>query len=398
MVSSSDGEISEAGGSTSARSSPETSPLSGDRLVVTGALGRGNRRHVSRDRGHLSTNSARPATAERLSGSTCMSAHHRSGSGRIESEPGRSHRWHGDRRGSRERTARPTPPAAAPPPSTSDGFDMIDADGVQRSVGGDRARRVARRFLPSPPNARHGSSSSRRRDNRRAPMSREPVDLGPRGRTVHFTQSCRHHMMAPNPTPNPSSNPSSRSSGRTPSGVSSESSSNRTGRARSATAARASSSTDATDLNQALLSAGCPLRRRSGRTRRGDERRRLRRNAHSRSSSSSTLSLGRRATRQPEPLGIFGDVERTHTRVVDGAGLPQPPGFAGAKAVYSDIAALAAGESPTEWKPSVRWATSVSTHLEEIYADNLNGRPPGARPPMGDYTERRYRRVAPSAA
>jgi hypothetical protein len=61
---------------------------------------------------------------------------------------------------------------------------------------------------------------------------------------------------------------------------------------------------------------------------------------------------------QPDPEtganGIFGDRERTHTRVVDGACIfLNRPGFAGGAGCALHIAALEAGESPTEWKPSV---------------------------------------------
>jgi len=53
---------------------------------------------------------------------------------------------------------------------------------------------------------------------------------------------------------------------------------------------------------------------------------------------------------------IFGDVERTHTRVVDGACVfLNRPGFSGGAGCALHIAALDADESPTEWKPSVCW-------------------------------------------
>jgi hypothetical protein len=54
--------------------------------------------------------------------------------------------------------------------------------------------------------------------------------------------------------------------------------------------------------------------------------------------------------------GFYGDSERTHTRVVDGACIfLNRPGFAGGAGCALHIAALAAGDSPTEWKPSVCW-------------------------------------------
>ena len=58
-----------------------------------------------------------------------------------------------------------------------------------------------------------------------------------------------------------------------------------------------------------------------------------------------------------EPVaGIFGDADRTHTRVVDGACVfLNRPGFAGGEGCALHLAALDAGESPIDWKPSVCW-------------------------------------------
>ena len=68
--------------------------------------------------------------------------------------------------------------------------------------------------------------------------------------------------------------------------------------------------------------------------------------------------------------GIFGDVERTHTRVVDGACIfLNRPGFAGGEGCALHIAALAADESPTEWKPSVCWQLPLRIDWEEIDAN-----------------------------
>jgi hypothetical protein len=54
--------------------------------------------------------------------------------------------------------------------------------------------------------------------------------------------------------------------------------------------------------------------------------------------------------------GFFGDRGRTHTRVVDGACIfLNRPGFAGGAGCALHIAAVAHGDSPTEWKPSVCW-------------------------------------------
>ena len=54
--------------------------------------------------------------------------------------------------------------------------------------------------------------------------------------------------------------------------------------------------------------------------------------------------------------GIYGDAERSHTRVVDGACIfLNRPGFDGGLGCALHLAALANDESPTEWKPSVCW-------------------------------------------
>ena len=53
---------------------------------------------------------------------------------------------------------------------------------------------------------------------------------------------------------------------------------------------------------------------------------------------------------------VFGDPERAHTRVVDGACVfLNRPDFARGAGCALHVAALDAGESPTEWKPSVCW-------------------------------------------
>ena len=54
--------------------------------------------------------------------------------------------------------------------------------------------------------------------------------------------------------------------------------------------------------------------------------------------------------------GIYGDADRSHTRVVDGACVfLNRPGFAGGIGCALHLAAVEADESPTEWKPSVCW-------------------------------------------
>jgi hypothetical protein len=58
--------------------------------------------------------------------------------------------------------------------------------------------------------------------------------------------------------------------------------------------------------------------------------------------------------------GIFSDGARTHTRVVDGACIfLNRPGFTGGAGCALHLAALDAGEAPTEWKPSVCWQLPV---------------------------------------
>lgn len=58
--------------------------------------------------------------------------------------------------------------------------------------------------------------------------------------------------------------------------------------------------------------------------------------------------------------GIFADESRTATRVVDGACVFfNRPGFAGGAGCALHLEALAQGESPAEWKPSVCWQLPI---------------------------------------
>jgi hypothetical protein len=58
--------------------------------------------------------------------------------------------------------------------------------------------------------------------------------------------------------------------------------------------------------------------------------------------------------------GVFRDEERTSTRVVDGACIfLNRPGFSGGAGCALHLAALDAGESPIEWKPSVCWQLPI---------------------------------------
>jgi hypothetical protein len=63
--------------------------------------------------------------------------------------------------------------------------------------------------------------------------------------------------------------------------------------------------------------------------------------------------------------GIFSDGTRTHTRVVDGACIfLNRPGFAGGAGCALHLAAVAAGESPVDWKPSVCWQLPIRVDWE----------------------------------
>jgi hypothetical protein len=58
--------------------------------------------------------------------------------------------------------------------------------------------------------------------------------------------------------------------------------------------------------------------------------------------------------------GVFRDEARDATRVVDGACIfLNRPGFAGGAGCALHLAALDAGESPTDWKPSVCWQLPI---------------------------------------
>ncbi|HZQ86747.1 MAG TPA: hypothetical protein VFA83_18020 [Acidimicrobiales bacterium] len=75
------------------------------------------------------------------------------------------------------------------------------------------------------------------------------------------------------------------------------------------------------------------------------------------------------ATLQPEIFehhaeaaegGVFADDTRSSTRVVDGACIfLNRPGFAGGAGCALHLAALEAGESPIDWKPSVCWQLPI---------------------------------------
>jgi hypothetical protein len=58
--------------------------------------------------------------------------------------------------------------------------------------------------------------------------------------------------------------------------------------------------------------------------------------------------------------GIFNDASRVATRLVDGACIfLNRPGFKGGAGCALHLAALDAGESPIDWKPSVCWQLPI---------------------------------------
>lgn len=64
--------------------------------------------------------------------------------------------------------------------------------------------------------------------------------------------------------------------------------------------------------------------------------------------------------------GIFSDESRTNTRLVDDACIfLNRPGFDGGAGCALHLAALRAGESPVEWKPSVCWQLPIKVDWED---------------------------------
>lgn len=63
--------------------------------------------------------------------------------------------------------------------------------------------------------------------------------------------------------------------------------------------------------------------------------------------------------------GVFGDAARSRTRIVDGACIfLNRSGFAGGGGCALHLAALACGESPVHWKPSVCWQLPIKVDWE----------------------------------
>jgi len=73
--------------------------------------------------------------------------------------------------------------------------------------------------------------------------------------------------------------------------------------------------------------------------------------------------------------GFYGDADRTHTRVIDGACVfLNRPGFSGGTGCALHIAALEAGDSPTDWKPSVCWQLPLRVDWALVDETDPNGR------------------------
>lgn len=67
------------------------------------------------------------------------------------------------------------------------------------------------------------------------------------------------------------------------------------------------------------------------------------------------------------PTAIFSDERRNATRVIDGACVfLNRPGFAGGAGCALHIGAVDAGESPTDWKPSVCWQLPIRVDWEPL--------------------------------
>lgn len=63
---------------------------------------------------------------------------------------------------------------------------------------------------------------------------------------------------------------------------------------------------------------------------------------------------------------VFSDATRANTKVVDGACIfLNRPGFAGGAGCALHLAALQAGESPIDWKPSVCWQLPLHVDWED---------------------------------
>lgn len=72
--------------------------------------------------------------------------------------------------------------------------------------------------------------------------------------------------------------------------------------------------------------------------------------------------------------GVFADDTYSNTRVVDGACIfLNRPGFAGGAGCALHLAALAAGESPIDWKPSVCWQLPIKVDWQAADPSEAGG-------------------------
>ena len=96
--------------------------------------------------------------------------------------------------------------------------------------------------------------------------------------------------------------------------------------------------------------------------------------------------------------GIFRDDTRTNTRVVDGACIfLNRPGFAGGAGCALHLAALEAGESPVDWKPSVCWQLPIKVDWEPGAGGTEVATVRRWTRPTGEPRARRWRGAAPRA-
>lgn len=185
VMSSSDGEISEVGRTDIGTVESGDVTTSGDRLVVTGASGTAivdtsAEIVITLDEQRPTGNGRAPTGSTCIVAVTTGSAEPRVNlidltDGTVIAEAAGTEPVLTDASGCSAAT------------STPDGFDMIDADGVQQIPTGDTVLAVS---LDGTSVAAERSTRVIRLDVDAADdTEQEPVDLGPRGRTVHFTQS-----------------------------------------------------------------------------------------------------------------------------------------------------------------------------------------------------------------
>jgi hypothetical protein len=76
------------------------------------------------------------------------------------------------------------------------------------------------------------------------------------------------------------------------------------------------------------------------------------------------------AEAQDQGGGIFADETRAATRVVDGACIfLNRPGFPGGAGCALHLEAVASGEAPLDWKPSVCWQLPIKVDWEPVEGD-----------------------------